>query len=230
MKAMRHLTLLCGVLCAVATAAHAQSPKIGTVLAVPTSDLALFRLANASLGVDSLGQRVPANDVTVLHTSGPVTTVSLTVRGTNQKAWRVFFPKATDGTLPGIYRGLNANDFITNPRTVGSNFVQMDVRQPDTGNVELESVRFLLVPSDSGVFALQFANPQARFSRIHLQKMPTGSGFTWVELVGIDQDSAEHLKFPTGDLARQIQALNSNVSIDFSSLDDLKEAHLGNVR
>jgi hypothetical protein len=225
MKPMRHLATLCGALCALTAAAHAQSPKVGTVLAVPLSGLEQFRLANASVGVDALGQRVPANDVTVLHTSSGVATVSLTVRGTNQKSWRVFFPAGSDGTLLPIYRALNPNDFITNPRPVSASVVQMDVRQPDTGNLELESVRFLVVPANAGVFQLEFANPQTRVTRIHPQWMGMP-----VELIGIDRSSAGSLKVPSGELARQIQALNSNISIDFGHEDDLTDTHLASVR
>jgi hypothetical protein len=95
--------------------------------------------------------------------------------------------------------------------------------------VELESVRFLLVPANSGAFRLEAANPQARISRIHLQRMPIGSQYLWVELVAVDRQTAGRLKVPTGGLAAQLRALNSNLSIQFASRYDVTEMDLVSV-
>jgi hypothetical protein len=218
------LATLCGALCALTTAAHANGAKVGTVLGIPTSEVENFRLANASTGVDSLGQRVPANAVTVLHESSGIATVSITSKLTGQKAWRVFFPASPGGTVSSVYQEINPNDFFTNPRVISGNVVQMDVRQKDTGDVDLDSNRFLLVPANAGVYALQSANPRLKISRIHYQWMGMG-----VELVGIDRSTGS-INVPVGELARQLQALNSNISVDFGHEDDLTDTHLASIR
>jgi hypothetical protein len=225
MKPMRRLATLCSALFALTAAAHATPNKVGTVLGVPASDLESFRLANATSGVDAFGQRVPANDVTVLHVASGIATVSVTIKGSGLKAWRVYFPAGPDGTVSPAYPQINPNDFFTNARLIGSSVVQMDVRQKDTGNLELDHTRFLIVPAGATVYQLEFANPKAKITRIHPQwaDMP-------VELIGIDWGSAGSLKVPSGELARQIQALNSNVSIDFGHEDDLTDTHLASVR
>jgi hypothetical protein len=221
------LVLLCAALWQLTATAYAQFPKIGTVLGVPLADLDNFRRANTATGVDPLGQRVPPNDVTLLHVSpeaGPpfntaIATVSVTSSVTGETTWRVFFPLRGDGTLSPLYEQINASELFANPRIIHTDtmdVVQMDVYQRDlvrgdTSGLNLEAIRYLLVP-DAGMDRLQTENPLAQITSVHLQRMPLGSQLLWVRLVAIDLRSASRLVLP-GDLASTILALNSNVTL-----------------
>jgi hypothetical protein len=203
-----------------AATAQAQTLKIGAVLGVPANDLEAFRRANDRSGVDLFGQLVPANDVTVLHIAagglvGPtIATVSITERGSRAKAWRVFFPLREDGTISPLYQHINGSDLFSNPRILGSGnppVAQMDLRQADTGDLDLEQTRFMLIPV-STFHRLEAENPRAKMSVVHVQRMGISPWDRWVLLVAIDAEHARELKLP-GDLATAIQALNSNLSL-----------------
>jgi hypothetical protein len=215
---------LCGALygALAATPAQAQGPKLGTVLGIPLNELAAFRQANTISGTGFYGERIPANDVAVLHISAAagapinsaVATVSITQQGTDLKAWRVYFPQNGNGSIPPLYQYINARDSFTNPRSLTTSVggvVQMDVRQEDTGNSELESVRFLLLPR-SAYGSLESENPGARFTVVHNQVMTNNFGPFWTQLVAIDLDSARGLTIPTS-MTSAIQALNGNLSV-----------------
>jgi len=225
------MAVVCGMLCALA--ANAQAHTIGTVLGVPADDLQNFRLANTTTGADTYGQRVPPNDVTVLHICpgsgllGPaIVTVSITQRGSGLKAWRAFFPLRADGTISPLYQQINGSDVFTNPRilrTGNDGVVQMDVRQEYSGNMELDQTRFLLLPVNS-LYWLQTENPKARIEPVHLQRMPYNGWGTWVQLVAIDAQSARELKIPKtpATLLGEISVLNSNVTVGFGNLASVR--------
>jgi hypothetical protein len=206
-------------------AAHAQQTQTGTILGVPIAELERFRLANATEGVDSFGQPLLPNDVTVLHVSAAagspfnteIATVSVTTRAGAQKAWRISFPLSGDGLISPLYAQINANDFFVQPRVIGSGHgaaLQVDVRQNRTGSLPLESLRFLLVPADA-VDRLASGNPRARLTTLHLQRSAVGSRLLWVQL--IDAEGASQFMIP-GDLASDIQALNTNLTVTSGNL------------
>lgn len=219
------ITALCGLVCGLAATAHAEPNKVGTVLGVPVDDLQRFRIANQTTGSDIYGHPVPPNDVTVLHVcpgsglAGPtIATVSITQKGSGQKAWRVFFPLQSDGTFSPLYQQINGRDFFTNPRilTVGGGVVQVDVRQEYPGDMNLDQTRFLLVPVNT-FYRLEVENPKANLEPVHLQRMPYNAWGTWVQLVAIDAESARQLKIPE-DMIGQIRVLNSNVIVGSGTL------------
>jgi hypothetical protein len=207
--------------------------KIGTVLGVPLNDLERFQQANATTGVDSFGQAVPPNEVTLLHVSPvasapfntAIATVSVTSTGPNSgsKAWRVYFPNNGDGTISPLYQQINADDVFTNPRVIGdpsTGVVMMDVRQSDTGDFELDAMRFLLVRA-SDVPLLELENPAAQIVNVHLQQTAVSSQSAsdetqLVQLVGIDAAHASELMIPD-ELASEILALNTNVTANGSA-------------
>jgi len=231
------LVALCGMVCGLAATAHAQPMRIGTVLGVPVEDLTAFRLANDTAGSDIYGQRVPPNDVTLLHVSpgsgltGPtIATVSITQRGSGLKAWRVFFPLQSDGTISPLYQQINGRDVFTNAQIIrGSNgaVAQVDVRQEHTGNFELDQMRFLLLPANT-FYRLEAENPRANLVTVHLQRMPYNSWGTWVQLVAIDSESARELKIPE-DMISQIRVLNSNVIVGSGTLAGANGSRLATV-
>lgn len=226
---------LCGALCAAATPAQAESLRIGTVLGIPVTELEAFRRANTIIGTGFFGERVPANDVVVLHISAvagapinsAVATVSITQQGTNQKAWRVYFPQRADNSISPLYQYINARDVFTNPRSLITNVggvLQMDVRQENTGNFDVEGVRFMLLPTSAyGTLAVE--NPSARFEVVHTQVMTSNFGPFLTQLVAIDLDSAQGLKIPIS-MTGTIQALNSNLSIGPGNLAGLALAEV----
>lgn len=226
------LLTLCGALWGLAATAHAQQPRMGTVLGIPLYDLENFRQANNATGVDDFRQLVPSNDVTLLHVSsvaGPpfntaIASVSITRRGPESglRAWRVYFPLRQDGTISPIYQQINAADHFSNPRIIAfgdTAVMQMDVRQNDTGNPDLERTRFMLIPANS-VPLLEMENPGTRFTIVHLQRTALGAREMWVQLVAIDREASSDLKIPSDTLAREIQALNTNVSIGVATNGD----------
>jgi hypothetical protein len=218
---------LCGALWSAAAPAQAQSGKIGTVLGVPLSDLESFRLANSVRGVDSFGQAVQPNDVTVLHISsdagspinGAVATVSITRQGTGLKAWRVYFPQSAGGGISPLYQYINAGDSFTNPRVVGG-VVQMDVRQPNTGDFTVEDARFMLIPIHR-VISLERENPGVQFAVVHAQQMASNFGPLGVQLIAVEESSAARLKLPS-DLTSTLQALNSNINVGPGNLAQVR--------
>lgn len=223
---------LCTMLGGLAASARADSIKVGTVLAVPLNELENFRLANSRTGRDFSGSLVPANDVTVLHVApggGPfntsIVTVSLTQKGSGLKSWRVFFPIRADSTISPLYQQMNARDSFSNVRIINngiSTVAQVDVRQKDTGNVELENTRFMLLPLNA-VFRLAVENPTARLSPVHVQYITIGSRSMWTELVGIDAGHARELKIPK-EMTAEVEVLNSNITItpgNLASTDNL---------
>jgi len=202
--------------------AYAASGKIGTVLGIPLSELEAFRRANTIIGSGFYGERVPANDVAVLHVSAPagepingaIATVSVTQQGTDLKAWRVYFPQRGDNSISPLYQYINARDSFTNPRPLITNVggvVQMDVRQENTGSFDLDSVRFMLLPA-SAYGSLAVENPRARFEVVHSQVMTNNFGPFFAQLVAIDLDAAQGLKIPVS-MSAMVQALNSNLSV-----------------
>lgn len=215
------MTALCSIVLGLGAAAQADSLQIGTVLGIPVGAVQSFRLANQTMGLDIYGGRVPPNDVTVLHICpgsgllGPnIATVSITQKGSGLKAWRVYFPLQSDGTLSPIYQQINGGDVFTNPRVLragSGGVVQVDVRQADTGNFELDRARFMLIPT-STLYRLQAENPKATLVPVHLQRMPYNSWGTWVQLVAVDLNSARGLKIPE-EMIVQIRVLNSNVTV-----------------
>lgn len=221
---------LCGVLCAT-TVAQAQPLKIGTVLGVPVSELDSFRRANTTIGKGIAGDLVPANDVTVLHISSvagepihsAIATVSITRSDNGQKAWRVFFPQNLDGSVSSSYRLINAGDVFTNPVhlvTRAGAVVQMDVRQAPTEEIDMERVRFLLLPSFAYA-TLQNDNPKARITVLHTQQMTNNFGAFAVQLVAVDLDHARQLKIPSS-LGGTIRALNTNLQPLGGSLAEVR--------
>jgi hypothetical protein len=222
---------LCGALCSAATPAQAESLKIGTVLGIPLSELEAFRRANTTIGSGFYGERVPANDVAVLHISaaagapinGAVATVSITQQDSDLKAWRVYFPSSGDNSISPLYQYINARDSFTNPRSLITNVggvLQMDVRQENPGSFDLDSVRFLLLPR-SAYGSLQTENPRARFAVVHEQVMTNNFGPFWAQVVAIDLDHTQRLKIPSS-LTGAIQALNSNLSIGPGNLAQVR--------
>jgi hypothetical protein len=222
---------LCGALCSAVTTAHAQEPRIGTVLGIPVTELDAFRQANRVSGVGFYGERIPANDVAVLHVSAvagapinsAIATVSITQQGSGLKAWRVYFPLRGDGSISPLYRYINARDSFTNPRSLSTSVggvLQVDVRQEHTGSFDPESVRFVLLPR-SAYASLQTENSGARFSVVHNQVMTNNFGPFWAQLVAIDLDHTRRLKIP-GSLVSTVQALNSNLSIGPGNLAQVR--------
>jgi len=226
---------VCGALWGAVAPAYAASGKIGTVLGIPLSELEAFRRANTIIGSGFYGERVPANDVAVLHISAvagapinqAVATVSITQQGSELKAWRVYFPERTDNAISPLYQYINARDVFTNPRSLITNVgrvVQMDVRQENTGSFELDSVRFLLLPASAyGTLAVE--NPNARFQVVHSQVMTSNFGPFWTQLVAIDLDHARELMVPSS-MTSMIQALNSNLNIGPGNLAGLSLAEV----
>lgn len=209
------LVTLCGTSLSLTTTAQAQNGRIGTVLGVPLNKLEDFRRANNSTGADAFGNLVQPNDVAVLHVSrqagspinSAIATVSITQRGTGLKAWRVYFPQETDGNISSLYRYINAGDSFTNPRVMGNGgVVQMDVRQPNTGDFFVEDMRFMLIPLNS-VGAIDM-----NLQMVHAQRMPNNFGAFWVHLIAIGESRATELTIPT-DMAGIIQTLNSNINV-----------------
>jgi hypothetical protein len=209
-----------------AATAHAQPNKIGTVLGIPADALSSFRIANQMTGTDGYGHPVPPNEVTLLHVSpgsgltGPtIATVSITQQGSGLKAWRVYFPLQSDGTLSPLYQQINGRDVFTNPRflRVGAGgVVQMDVRQDYPGDMDLEQTRFLLLPMNT-LYLLEAANPKATLTPVHLQRMPYNAWGTWVLLVAVDAENARQLKIPE-EMISQLRVLNSNVIVGSGTL------------
>jgi hypothetical protein len=210
---------LCGALGSAGTPAQAQTGRIGTVLGVPLNKLDDFRRANHSTGTDGYGHPVSPNDVIVLHVSpevgapinSAVATVSISQQGTSLKAWRVYFPQEADGSISPLYRYINPGDSFTNPRVLNGGVVQLDVRQPNTGDFSVEDVRFILIPIHR-IFGLVRENPKARFGIVHAQQLANTFG---VQLIAIDERSAARLRLPKppSDLTASILALNTNISV-----------------
>lgn len=216
--------------------AHADASGVGTVLAVPLNELENFRLANSRPGTDPFGNLIPANDVAVLHVApggGPfdtsIVTVSLTQRGSELKSWRVFFPVRPDGTISPLYQQINVRDAFSNAQIIHNGVAtvaKMDVRQQDTGNLQLDATRFVLLPVNS-VYRLEAENPRATLTTIHVHRITIGSRSMWVELVGVDAEHARELKIPK-NMTAEVQLLNSNITITPGNLaSDNNEAGVG---
>ena len=85
------------------------------------------------------------------------------------------------------------------------------MRQPNTGSFLLENARFFLLPIYR-VISLERENPGGRFEVVHAQRMASGFGAFWVQLVAVDEFTASRLRVPN-DLAGAIRVLNSNISV-----------------
>lgn len=230
-RCMALLALCVACWAAAAAPAAAQTLRIGTVLGIPYSELEGFRRANTTIGSGFFGERVPPNDVTILHLSrwagapinSAIATVSITRRDNGQKAWRVYFPLDAGGAISPLYRFINANDVFTNPRMLITNVgavMQLDVRQESPGDFALEGMRFMLLPMHAYAH-IQLENPSVRLTVVHTQQMSTGFGAFPVQLVALDAEQAENLKIPES-MTSTIQALNTNLQIGPGNLAQVR--------
>jgi hypothetical protein len=216
MKAMRHLAMVCGALCALTVSAYAAEQPIGTVVGVPAFELDGFIRANS---FPPGGQ--PANTVTVLHKSlefsSEIFTVAVTLGGSGQPAPAIYVPTYGNGQIARIYQQINDSDVWSNARELGSgysNVMKVQLSQPGTGSYEPGATHFLMVPEEA-LPEIVAANPQAQLTRVHRQRAHIGGGNLAVELLALTGTSS--LLIPERvygrSLAREIAGLNANVSL-----------------